>query len=165
MLTRFARFNSLVLAALLAVGGGGEPDAAVRTDAVAFDLAAARATIAQHNKRFTDAHVSGDVATIDAFFLPDARSYPPGAAAAIGIDAIHALTVDYLKSGITEFREETTAFSGSAELVVDEGTYVLTYGQGVAERGKYINVWKQVNGEWRIQANIWNADPAPATPK
>ena len=67
-------------------------------------------------------------------FLPDARSYPPGAPAAIGIDAIHALTVDFLSAGVTE-------------------------------RGKYINVWKQVNGRWRIQANIWNADPPDSTPK
>lgn len=147
------------------MGCAREPDASTRADAVAFDLAAARATIAQHNQRFTAAHVSGDVATIDAFFLPDARSFPPGAPAAIGIDAIHALTVDFLKAGVTEFREETTAFYGNAELVVDEGAYFLAYGQGLTERGKYINVWKQVNGEWRIQANIWNADPAPAAPK
>lgn len=162
---RSARFHSLALAALLAFGCGREPDAARRGDAPAFDIEAARSIIAQHNKQFTDAHVSGDVAAIDAMFLPDARSYPPGAPAAIGIEAIHALTVDFLKAGITEFREETTAIYGNAEQVVDEGTYVLTYGAGVTERGKYINVWKQVNGSWRIQANIWNADPPPATPK
>ena len=46
-----------------------------------------------------------------------------------------------------------------------EGAYFLTYGQGLTERGKYINVLKQLNGEWRIQANIWNADPAPVVPK
>lgn len=117
---------------VLAIGCAREPEVATRADTVAFDLDAARAIITQHNQRFTAAHVSGDVAAIDAFFLPDARSYPPGAPAAIGIDAIHALTVDFLKAGVTE-------------------------------RGKYINVWKHVNGEWRIQANIWNADPAPAT--
>jgi hypothetical protein len=98
-------------------------------------------------------------------FLPDARSYPPGAPAAIGIDAIHALTVDFLKAGITEFREETTAFYGNAEYVVDEGIYVMTYGEGITERGKYINVWKHANGSWRIQANIWNADPPVAEPR
>jgi len=158
-MARFARFHSLALAAFLALGCGRE------ADAPAFDLEAARTLIAQHNKQFTDAHVSGDVAAIDAMFLPDARSYPPGAPAAIGIEAIHALTVDFLKAGITEFREETTAFYGNAEQIVDEGIYVLTYGEGVTERGKYINVWKQVNGNWRIQANIWNADPPQAAPK
>ena len=93
-------------------------------------------------------------------FLPDARSYPPGAPAAIGIEAIHAMTVDFLKAGITEFREETTAIYGNAEQVVDEGIYVLTYGEGVTERGKYINVWKQVNGSWRITGEHLERGPA-----
>ncbi len=49
---------------------------------------------------------------------------------------------------------------------MDEGIYVHTYGEGVTERGKYINVWKHVNGNWRIQANSWNSDaPAPALKK
>jgi hypothetical protein len=154
-----------VLAAFLALACARQPDAGTPADALAFDLEATRSLIAQHNRQFTDAHVSGDVAAIDALFLPDARSYPPGAPAAIGIEAIHALTVEFLKAGITEFREETTALYGNADQLVDEGTYVLRYGEGVTERGKYINVWKQLNGNWRIQANIWNADPPQGTPK
>lgn len=66
--------------------------------------------------------------------------------------------MDFLKAGITEFHEETTAIHGNAEYLIDEGTYVLRYGEGMIERGKYVNVWKQVNGNWRIQANMWNAD-------
>ncbi|MCO4098621.1 MAG: nuclear transport factor 2 family protein [Gemmatimonas sp.] len=164
-MARFARFHILALAVVLAVGCGGEPNAASGSDPPTFDLETARSIIAQQNKQFTAAHVSGDVAVIDTMFLPDARSYPPGAPAAIGIDAIHTLTVDYLKSGITEFREETTALYGNAEQIVDEGTFVLTNGAGITERGKYINVWRQVNGSWRIQANIWNADPQAETLK
>lgn len=83
-MARFASFHSLALAALLAVGCIREPDVGSRPEALAFDLEAARTIIAQYNEQFTDAHVSGDVAAIDAIFLPDARSYPPGAPADIG---------------------------------------------------------------------------------
>ncbi len=159
-MTRFTLFQSMLLAALLAVGCDDQPHAGTRGEDQAFDLEATRELIAQQNKQFTEAHITGDIAAIDSMFTPDARSYPPGAPAAIGLPAIHALTVDFLKAGITEFREETTAFYGNAEYVIDEGTYVLTYGEGVTERGKYVNVWKQVNGSWRIQANIWNTDPS-----
>ena len=70
---------------------------------------------------------------------PDAKSFPPGAVAVIGIPALHDFTVDYLKAGLTEFREETTDFYGNAEYVVDAGTYVVTYGPNhVTERGKYL---------------------------
>ena len=83
----------------------------------------------------------------------------------MGIAAIHALTVEFLEAGITEFLEQTTAFHGNAEYVVDEGTYVLTDGEGLSERGKYLKVWQHVNGNWRIQANIWNAAPPAVTPR
>jgi hypothetical protein len=142
--------------ALFLLSCSGEPPAT--TTVPAFDIEATRAVIAQQNHQFTQAHIDGDVAAIDSMFSVDARSYPPGAAAAIGLPAIHDLTVEFLKAGITEFREETTALYGNAELVIDEGTYVMTYGAGVTERGKYMNVWRQVNGAWRLQANMWNTD-------
>ncbi len=132
--------------------------------ASAFDLAAARAQIEALNARFTQAHVQGDSVTIDSMFAPDARSLPPGADAAVGIAAIHELTMEYLKAGITGFREETVGFYGTRDLVVDEGTYVLTYGTPpVTERGKYLNVWKQVGGTWKLQTNIWNTGAPPVT--
>jgi len=34
----------------------------------------------------------------------------------------------------------------------------------VTERGKYMNVWQQVNGSWKIKANMWNTDAPPSTP-
>ena len=163
-MTRFTLSRSVLLATLLAVGCGGQPHAGTGGENPDFDLAATRELIAQQNQHFTEAHITGDVAAIDAMFAPDARSYPPGAPAAIGLPAIHALTVDFLRAGITEFHEETTAFYGNAEYAIDEGIYVLRYGGGVTERGKYVNVWKQVNGTWRIQANIWNTDPPVPTP-
>jgi ketosteroid isomerase-like protein len=98
-------------------------------------------------------------------FAPDAKAFPPGAAAVIGLPAMHDFTVDYLKAGLTVFREETTDFYGNAEHVIDEGTYVVTYGPDhVTERGKYLNVWTQVEGTWKIKANMWNTDAPPPTP-
>jgi ketosteroid isomerase-like protein len=155
-----------IAASLFAGACGGTAPVSTRADPPAFDLAATRRHIEQLNERFTKAHLTGDVATIDAMFTPDAKSFPPGADAAISLPAIHALTLDYLEAGITEFREETTDFYGNAEYVIDEGTYVLTYGATpVTERGKYLNVWKQVDGSWKLQANIWNTNAAAVTPK
>jgi len=164
-MTRFVHFRTLLLAALFVSGCSDRPDAGGRDAAAAFDLEATRAVITKLNTQFGEAHLAGDIAAIDAMFAPDARSYPPGAPAAIGLEAIHALTVDFLKAGVTEFREETASFYGNAAYVVDEGSYLLTYGGSITERGKYVNVWKQVNGKWRIQSNIWNADTPDSTSK
>lgn len=151
--------------AFLAMGAcaGPAPESAPETRG-SFDLAATRQLIAEQNERFTNAHVTGDVAAIDSMFAPGAKSYPPGADAVTGLPALHAFTVEYLKAGLTEFREETTDFYGNAEYVVDAGTYVVIYGPDhTTERGKYLNVWQQVNGQWKIKSNMWNVD-APAPP-
>ena len=56
----------------------------LQPESVPFDLSAARTIIEQKNAQFTAANVAGDVATIDAMFTRDARSFPPGADAANG---------------------------------------------------------------------------------
>jgi hypothetical protein len=155
-LTRWSLLTAFVLGAC----SGPAPDA----DDPPFDLEATRQLITALNNRFTEAHLTGDVAVIDSMLAPDAKSYPPGAEAVSGLPALHAFTVEYLKAGLTEFREETTDFYGNAEYVVDAGTYVVTYGpDNVTERGKHLNVWQLVNGSWKIKANMWNTN-APAAP-
>lgn len=165
-MTRVALFRWSLVACLLAGACGNPAPPATPTAQQPFDLDATRQLIAEHNTRFTNAHLTGDVATIDSMFAPDAKSYPPGAGVVSGFPALHDFTVEYLKAGLTEFREETTDFYGNADLVVDAGTYVVTYGPDrVTERGKYLNVWQQVNGSWKIKANMWNTDPPAPTPK
>ena len=59
------------------------------------------------------------------------------------------------------FTERTTDLYGNGELLIDEGEYEITYGpDNTVERGKYVNVWKQEDGTWKIHTNIWNTSPA-----
>jgi hypothetical protein len=163
-MARFAFLNCAALACVLS--GACSGPAPARPEPPPFDLGAAHQLIAQLNERFTAAHVTGDVATIDSMLAADARSFPPGAAAVSGAQAMHDFTVDYIKAGVTQFREETTRIYGNAEYVIDEGTYVVTYGPDhVTERGKYLNVWIRVDGSWKIKANMWNTSAPPSTPK
>ncbi len=165
-MTQSTLLRFCVLASLGASACDGPASASSRAERPPFDLDATRQLIRQHNTRFTVAHLTGDIAVIDSMFASNAKSFPPGAAAVTGFPALHDFTVEYLKAGLTEFREETTDFYGNSEFVVDAGTYVVTYGpQHVTERGKYLNVWRNVNGAWKIQSNIWNSDPPVSTPK
>jgi hypothetical protein len=35
----------------------------------------------------------------------------------------------------------------------------MVYGEDhTVEKGKYLNVWKFVDGDWKIYSNIWNAN-------
>ena len=157
MVIRIASVVGLLRACLASSACRGAP---AGSDAP-FNLEATRELIAQQNERFTRAHLAGDIATIDAMFALDARVFPPGAATVTGAQALHDFTVDYIKAGLTEFREESTRCYGNDTHVVDEGTYVVTYGPDhVTERGKYLNVWTRVNGSWKITSNMWNTDAA-----
>lgn len=163
-MNRRACYLTVILGLLVLPSCGPRETGATPTRApAAFDLAAARALIEQKNAQFTTAHVTGDVATIDAMFTRDATSFPPGAEPAVGQAALHALTVDFLKVGIRTFTERTTSLYGNSEILIDQGEYELAYGpDSTVERGKYVNVWKQEDGGWKIQTNIWNTSPSRA---
>jgi ketosteroid isomerase-like protein len=124
----------------------------------AFDLAAMRSLITEKNARFTEAHITGDSAVLIDYFTPDARVLGPNAEAVVGQASIAELNAQYVGYGIKEFTEVTTNFYGDENYLIDEGTYFMRYGEDVVEEGKYLNVWKQVDGEWRVCANMWNTN-------
>ena len=149
---------------IVAVGCRGDaPRSSAATDRAApFDVAAVRTLIEAKNRQFTDAHVTGDSAFLINIFTDDAKVFGPNAPVVVGRAAIAKLNAEYVQLGIHEMRETTTAFYGSAEYLVDEGTYYMRYGAAnTVEEGKYINVWKQQGGEWRIHSNIWNTNAPP----
>ena len=75
----------------------------------------------------------------------------------IGRTAIAKLNTEFLKAGIIEFKEETTALYGNESLLVDEGTYLIRFGKpATVEEGKYLNIWRKDAGEWRLYSNMWN---------
>jgi ketosteroid isomerase-like protein len=126
--------------------------------AATFDLAAMRTLITEKNTRFTQAHISGDSAVLIDYFTPDARVLGPNAKAVVGQAAIAELNAQYVGYGIKEFTETTTNFYGDENYLIDEGTYFMRYGEDVVEVGKYLNVWQQIDGEWRVCANMWNSN-------
>ncbi len=154
-------------ASLLCLACAGEQGAGRPADAPAagVDLAAMRQFIQARNDRFARAHVTGsrDSAVTVDYFTDDARVFPPNAPAASGRAAIEVLTAEYMRYDIRDFRERTTMLYGGAGYLVEEGTYEMAFGpDSTIERGKYTNVWKQVDGDWKVYSNIWNTDAPPA---
>ena len=137
----------------------------VELKALEFDLNNAKAKILEMNKAFTEAHINGkkDSLIMVNYYTQDAKIFAPNSAPVIGKQAISELTSIYMKYPISEFSEQTTAFYGNEEYLIDEGTYIMSHGEdNIIEKGKYLNVWKQEEGEWKVFSNIWNAN-MPAT--
>ncbi len=129
-----------------------------------FDVTAMKKIIEEKNNQFTKAHITGDSAFLVNIFTQDAKAFPPNSDVVIGRPAIAVVTSQYLKLDIKEFREETTAFYGNEDYLIDEGSYYFRYGKdNTIDKGKYLNVWKKEDGDWKIYSNIWNTN-MPATP-
>lgn len=149
---------ALALLALPSCTSGGT-DAAAPT----FDFNAASEVISQKTARFTESHITGDQDFLNGVFADDARVYPPGSDRIASHAEIEAINAQYVEYGISEFTEVSTHRYGGPEIIVDEGTYTMTYGpDSTSEAGHYINIWKQVGGDWKLYANTWTVLPGGA---
>lgn len=151
-------FMAIAFAGLLTIGCG-ENTNSIPT----FDLAAVKKIIQEKNIQFSEAHITGDTAILNNIFTKDAKVFPPNSDVVIGRSAISSLNSEWVNYGIKEFSEKTTSFYGCEDYLIDEGNYYLRYGEkNTIDRGKYLNVWKKEDGEWKMFSNMWNTS-MPAT--
>ena len=130
-----------------------------KAGSVKFNLTEMNKFIQLKNNQFTEAHVIGDNTAIDTMFTQDAKSFPPNAEPVIGRSAISILTKKYIDSGVSEFYEETIELYGCEDMLIDQGNYIMKYGkENTIEKGKYLNVWKKADGQWKIYSNMWNTN-------
>lgn len=160
-------FLVITFAGLLTIGCGNNNTASTDTDkasAATFDVTEMKKIIEEKNTQFTKAHITGDTAFLNNIFTQDGKVFAPNSDVVIGRPAIAELNSLYVNFDIKEFREETTAFYGNEDYLIDEGNYIMIYGKdNTIEKGKYLNVWKKEDGDWKIFTNMWNTN-MPATP-
>ena len=127
------------------------------SDASTFDFEAASEVITARTKQFTESHITGDLEFLDNVFTEDARAYPPGSDKIATQTDISAVNAQYVNEyGVSEFTEVSTNRYGGSNYIVDEGTYTMTYGpDDTSEAGHYINIWKRVDDDWKLFANMW----------
>lgn len=145
-------------------------DAAATKDSAAtntFDLSAAKSAINDANKTFSDAIMKGDSVTVASLYASDAHMLPPNMAKAENHDQIVGMAGAFARMGIKDFKLESTNFFGGPEYVIEEGKYTIGDGKGKnMDEGKYIVVWKQEDGKWKLYRDIWNSNmPAETASK
>ncbi len=120
--------------------------------------------IKEKDDAFAKAFVTGDSAGLVNAYTEDGKIFPPNSEAVIGRAAIAGLISQYLKFGIKEFHDETTSLYGNEDNLIEEGNFFMGDGKGnTIDKGKYIDVWRKVNGDWKIYSNMFNSSlPAAA---
>jgi ketosteroid isomerase-like protein len=81
----------------------------------------------------------------------------------MGKAAIQTFWQALMDMGIKEAKLDIVEVEEQDDLAVEVSKYTLQGDEGqVLDQGKYIVIWKQENGQWKLHRNIFNSSlPAP----
>ena len=121
-----------------------------------------RAAIEAANKVFMDAAARGDAAGVAALYTEDGQLLPPNAGPATGRAAVQAFFQAAMDMGIKSALLTTVEVEGHGDTATEVGRIKL-FGEGEQEldQGKYLVIWKNVDGQWMLYRDIFNSSNPP----
>jgi ketosteroid isomerase-like protein len=133
--------------------------------APSFSLDSAKAAIAASNASFGSCFANGDSVNFVSHYTSNACINPSNMARMCGSQAINAFFSGGYKMGIRNIKLSTDEVMGGKDGVIETGTYELMADKGVSlDKGKFIVIWKEENGKWKMHRDIWNTDMPAAAP-
>ena len=125
-----------------------------------------RSKIDAANRGFVEAFNKGDLAKAMRVYTKDATILPPNAEMIKGIEGITAFWQGALGMGVKEANLETVEVTLMGEDSAREiGKYVLKIQPEGAtvftDKGKYLMIWKLVDGSWKWHTDAWNSSLPP----
>ena len=122
----------------------------------AFDKQWAQSFIDSVNAKFSKEFSAGDSAALASHYWPDAEILLANSEAIKGNDILAAWGA-MTHMSIKEFTFSTTDITGDAEFLIETGKYEMKdEKQTLVDRGKYVVVWQNRNGEWKLYRDIGN---------
>ncbi len=113
--------------------------------------------------RWLDLIKAKDAAAISQMYTEDGAFMPPNASIGKGRAVIEQNWAGLMALPGFEltFAPDQIVISSSGDLAMDRGTYRMTVapdGEAQVDTGKYVVVWRKVDGEWKAAADIINSD-------
>jgi uncharacterized protein (TIGR02246 family) len=122
-----------------------------------------REVIAAGQEAFEAAFKRGDAAGVAAFYTDNGQALPPNSDFVTGKQAIQGFWQAAMDSGIKAMTLESVEVEGHGDTAIEVGKYTLhDEGGQPLDEGKYIVIYKQEDGEWRLHRDIFNGSmPIP----
>jgi uncharacterized protein (TIGR02246 family) len=121
-----------------------------------------RDAIVAANKGFMKTVESGDAAGMPAHYTVDCQVLPPNGDFVIGEQAVESLFQSLMDMGIKKIKLETLEVEGHDDTAYEIGKFILQGEGGQAlDKGKYIVIWKQEDGQWKLHRDIFNSSMPP----
>jgi uncharacterized protein (TIGR02246 family) len=103
------------------------------------------------------AYDAKDPAGLAAIYAEDGALLPPNSDTISGRAAIEAYWAEFQASGIGAEITDTEVFA-QGDLGYTVGTLAATDAGGATlDEGKYVVIWRNVDGKWQIHRDIWNS--------
>ena len=98
---------------------------------------------------------NGDSIALGGMYMIDAEIIP----STVGRENIIKVFGSMIRDSITGSSFKTTQLWGDNQLLVEDGTGTWSHANGtVVGKGRYLLVWKKVDGEWKILRDTWFPD-------
>ncbi len=110
------------------------------------------------NEKFMAAFKMGDAAGIANLYTENGQLLPPNAGFLTGREAVQAVWQSILDMGAKEIKLDIVELEGYGDTAIETSTYTLYDESGQQlDKGKYIVIWKQLNGQWQLYRDIFNS--------
>jgi uncharacterized protein (TIGR02246 family) len=124
--------------------------------------------IRANDQAFAAGMLAGDVEAVMAQYADEAVVLAPGAPMLEGAQAIRDMFGPWLSSSpptSMTLDGQTVTVASAGDYAHSVGTFTIagTEPNGVeySDAGKFVAVWKNVGGDWKMVADIWNSDNPP----
>ena len=117
-----------------------------------------RDAIATQNEQFMAAVKTGDAAGLAALYTENGQVLPPNSDFVTGQEAIESFWQAVMGMGVKEANLEIVEVEGQGDTAIEVSTFALLgEGEQVLDKGKYIVIWKQEEGQWKLHRDIFNS--------
>ena len=138
-------------------------EAAAVNESAAVDAGAEEKAIRGEVDRWTQLIKAKDAAAIAGLYAEDGAVMPPNAPIGKGRAAIQQTWASLVAMPGFDLAivPEQIIVSSSGDMALDRGTYSLKVAPNGTEQtdtGKYVVVWRKIDGKWKAAADIFNSD-------
>jgi uncharacterized protein (TIGR02246 family) len=115
-----------------------------------------RSRIEAANGQFMSAFKRGDSTALAGLYTAQGQLLPANSDFVRGTEAIRGFWQGALDMGLKQVTLETLEVEAYGDTAIEVGRYKLLVGDGsVADSGKYIVIWKNERGTWKLHRDIW----------
>ena len=140
----------LIILAIWGTAWGESPEEAVKARSLAW----------------VKAFNAGDTKTLAGLYTTDGKLLPPNSDVVQGRESIEMYWTLFIEGVKGKLKIQEALVQGDLAHLI--GSFTVVDGQGkVSDRGKYVEIWKRVSGQWELYLDIWNTSlpkSAPAMP-